>query len=155
MGIVAAVATVVSAVAGVGSAIASNRRQRKIAREQRRQNEIRNRLARQQQARNIRRQLAASRVRAAEAQQAGFAFGVPGSTSQQQAVGAQATDFASSVGAAQQQLGVQELVAESQNRISSIASERDPFAVVGAAAGALSNAQANRAFASGFQSLTG
>lgn len=145
MATVAVVATVIGAGAAVASAVTQQRRQRKMAREQRRQNEIQNRMARARRAREVRQSIAAQRVRAAEAIAAGFQFGVPGSTAVQQAVGAGQTDLASAIGASQVQLGGAEAIAASQNRVSSIAAQSDPFAVIAAGAGMFSDPQLNRA----------
>ncbi len=76
---VAAVGTLL----GGGAEVLSIIEQRKARKEQRRQNDISNRLQRVGRVRNIRRSIAAARIRRAEVQSAGFEFGVAGGTAAQ------------------------------------------------------------------------
>ena len=147
MATVAGVAAVVSAVAGVGSAIIQQRQGRRVAREQRRQNELRARQARAQRTREVRQRFAQARIQAAELEQAGFAFGVPGASQVQGQVGAVRSDVASAAGASQRQLGIASLIGQSQNRVSEIQSEFNPFGAIQSIAGAATNPQTNRAVA--------
>lgn len=147
MGTVAAVATIIGAVASGAAAIVNNRRQRKIAREQQRQNEVRNRIERFNQARRIRQSIAQQRVQQAEAEQAAFQFGVAGGTNVQQAVGAQTTDLSSAIGASQVGTGANELITASQNRVSSIQSQSNPFSTIASISGGFTDEQQNRAVA--------
>lgn len=106
----------VTAVAAVAGAVQS----RKAGKEQRRQNQIQNRIAATKRVRSIRRTIAAARVRRAEAESAGFQFGVSGGTAVQGAVAGITSDVAGEIGAANQQFTGQQAIVESQNRISSL-----------------------------------
>lgn len=109
-------ALVVSIVGGVSSIV----QQRKAGKEQRRQNQIQNRIAATRRVRDVRRSIAAARIRRAEVQSAGFEFGVAGGTAVQGAEFGITGDLASSIGAANQQLTGQQVLAAGQNRISSL-----------------------------------
>lgn len=150
MATVAVVAAVVSAVAGIGSAVVQRKQQKKVAKEQKRQNMLVNKQQARDRARNIRQAVAQQRVVSAEAQQAGFQFGVAGSSSVQGAVQGGQTDLAGNVGASNQQFSIQSLIGESQDKIAGIRSQFNPFAATQAVAGVFSNAQTNRAVQQSF-----
>jgi hypothetical protein len=133
----ATAALVVAAVGTVGSIV----QQRRASKEQRRQNKVSNKIAANKRARDIRRQIAARRVQVAEAQASGFAFGVEGGTAVQGAVGGLTSDFASSIGAANQQFTGQQALASSQNRVSSLMSSANTFQGVGQLAGMFSGGE--------------
>lgn len=115
---VAAIGTAVAGGAELVATIQQGRAQRDASREQRRQNAISNRLQRVSRVRNIRRSIAASRIRRAEVQASGFEFGVAGGTAAQGAAFGVTGDLASSIGAANIQLTGQQTLAESQDRVS-------------------------------------
>lgn len=145
MATVAAIATVVSAVAGIGSAVVQRKQQKKVAKEQRRQNMLANKQAARDRARNIRQAVAQQRVVTAEAQQAGFQFGVPGSSAVQGAVQGGQTDLAGNIAASNQQFSIQSLIGESQDKIAGIRSQFNPFAATQAIGSIFTNEQTNRA----------
>lgn len=150
MATVAGIAAVISAVAAIGSAVVQRKQQKKVAKEQKRQNMLVNKQASRDRARNIRQAVAQQRVVSAEAEQAGFQFGVPGSTSVQTSVGGGRTDVAGAIGESGQQFSIQSLIGESQDRIAGIRSQFNPFAATQAVAGVFSNAQTNRAVQQAF-----
>lgn len=114
-------------IAAVGGTIASLTLQRKAGKEQRRQVQIQNRIAATKRVRNIRQTIAEARVRRAQAESAGFQFGVSGGTAVQGAVAGITGDVGSVIGAANQQFTGQEAIAESQNRISSLQQSASTF----------------------------
>ncbi len=128
---------VLSAVSAVGSAI----QQRKISREQRKQNKIQNRIAAVQRRRSIRRSIAESRIRTAEIQSAGFQLGVAGGTAVQGAAQGIQGDIASTIGAANLQFVGQEIAARSADRISGLQQSAATFGAVSNLAGTLAQPQ--------------
>lgn len=118
---VAAVVSVVSAVAGIaGSQIAAHK-QRKFARqsqaEERKQRAIANRQAALERRRSIRQALAQARVQRAQAMQAGFqAGGGFGSSVPVGIASSLGTDVSTALGASQTQFASQVGIAESQTR---------------------------------------
>lgn len=127
----ATAALVVGAAAGVSSIV----QQRKAGKEQRRQNQIQNRIAATKRVRDVRRSIAAARIRRAEVQSAGFEFGVAGGTAVQGAEFGITGDLASSIGAANQQLTGQQAVVASQNRVSSLQQSAATFGGIANLAG--------------------
>ena len=120
---VAAVGTLL----GGGAEVLSIIEQRKARKEQRRQNDISNRLQRVGRVRNIRRSIAAARIRRAEVQSAGFEFGVAGGTAAQGAAFGVTGDLASSIGASNIQITGQQTLADSQNRVSGFEQQAATF----------------------------
>ena len=90
----ATAALIVSAVVGVASVV----QQRKIGKEQRRQNRVANKIAAQRRTRDIRRAIAANRIQQGQAQALGFQLGVGGGTAVQGATQGLQGDLASSIG---------------------------------------------------------
>jgi len=136
------------------SAVASNRQQVKAGREQRRQNQIQNRIAATKRVRNIRRTIAEARVRRAQTEAAGFQFGVAGGSAVQGAVAGITGDVGGAIGAANQQFTGQQAIAESQNRISQFQQSAATFGAISSLAGQFSGAQGSQNIAA-IQSLTG
>lgn len=121
----------VTAAAAVGSAV----KQRKISKEQKKQNKIQNRMAALARRRNIRKLIAQSRISRANAQSVGFQLGVGGSTAVEGATAGITSDTASSVGASNQQFTGQQAISSITDRISSLQSASAGFQAVGALAG--------------------
>lgn len=122
-------------VIGAVSAVSSIVQQRRAGREQRRQNQVQNRIAATRRVRDIRRNIAASRIRRAEVQSAGFEFGVSGGTAVQGAEFGITGDLASSIGASNVQFTGQQAVIASQNRISSLQQSAATFGGIANLAG--------------------
>ncbi len=127
----ATAALVVGAISTVSSVI----QQRKAGKEQRRQNQIQNRIAATRRVRDVRRNIAAARIRRAEAQSAGFEFGVAGGTAVQGAEFGITGDLASSIGASGQQFTGQQAVVASQNQVSSLQQSAATFGGIANLAG--------------------
>jgi hypothetical protein len=127
----ATAALVIGAIGTVSSVI----QQRKAGKEQRRQSQIQNRIAATRRVRSIKRNIAASRIRRAEAQSAGFEFGVAGGTAAQGAEFGITGDLASSIGASNQQFTGQQAVVASQNRVSSLQQSAATFGGIANLAG--------------------
>jgi len=121
----------VVAAAAVSSAVQS----RKAGKEQRRQNEIQNRIAATSRVRNIRRSIAEARVRRAQAESAGFQLGVSGGTAVQGASAGITSDLGGVIGAANQQFTGQQAISASQNRVSSFQQSAATFGSVASLAG--------------------
>jgi len=107
---------VITAVAAVGSAVQA----RRAGKEQRRQNEISNRIAATKRVRNIRRTIAEARIRRGQVEAGGFQFGVAGGTAVQGAVAGITSDVGGAIGAANQQFTGQQAIVASQNRASGL-----------------------------------
>lgn len=122
---------VISAIAAVFSAV----RTRKAGKEQRRQNEIQNRIAATKRVRNIRRSIAEARIRRGQAESAGFQLGVAGGTAVQGAVSGIISDVGGVIGAANQQFTGQEAIVASQNRISALQQQASTFGAISSLAG--------------------
>ena len=122
---------VITAVGAVAGAV----QQRKISKEQRKQNKIQNRLAAISRQRNVKRAIAERRVRTAEFESAGFQLGVGGGTAVQGAVAGTTSDTASAIGASNQQFTGQQAIASIADRISSLQSTAAAFQAVGSVAG--------------------
>ena len=122
---------VITAVAAVGSAVQA----RRAGKEQRRQNEIQNRIAATKRVRNIRRTIAEARIRRAQVEAGGFQFGVAGGTAVQGAVSGITGDVGGAIGAANQQFTGQQAIAASQNRVSSLQQSGATFGSVANLAG--------------------
>jgi hypothetical protein len=121
----------VSAVAAVGGAVSA----RRAGKEQRKQNEIQNRIAATRRVRNIRRSIAQSRIQRGQTEAAGFQFGVSGGTAVQGAVSGITGDLGSAIGAANQQFTGQQAIAASQNRISQFQQQAATFGAISSLAG--------------------
>lgn len=124
------------------AAVIGIKKQRDVSKEQRRQNSIRNRIASTKRVRDIKRAVAATRVRRAEAQAAGFDLGVSGGSAVQGAVAGISGDLASSLAAANQQFTGQQAIAASQNIISSLQQDIATLGAVGQLATQVSSAVA-------------
>ncbi len=122
---------VVSAIAAVFSVV----RQRKAGKEQRRQNEIQNRIAATKRVRNIRRSIAQARIARAQVESAGFQLGVSGSTAVQGAVAGITSDVGGVIGAANQQFTGQQAIVASQNRVSQFQQQAATFGAISNLAG--------------------
>lgn len=122
-------------IVAIGGTIASLALQRKAGKEQRRQVQIQNRIAATKRVRNIRQTIAEARVRRAQAESAGFQFGVSGGSAVQGAVAGITGDVGGAIGAANQQFTGQEAIAESQNRISSLQQSASTFGSIASLAG--------------------
>ncbi len=105
---------VISAVSAVASVV----QQRKAGKEQRRQNKIKGRIAATRRMRDVRRSIAASRIRRGEVQAAGFGFGVAGGTAVSGATAGIQGDLGGAIGASNQQFTGQQAVAASQDIVS-------------------------------------
>lgn len=124
---------VISVVAGVVGAVKQN----KIAKAQKRQNRITNKIAAIGRQRNVRRQIAASRVQAAQQQSAGFSLGVSGGTAVQGGVAGIQSDTASSIGFSNLQAEGQGFIAGLQDNISSLQGQIATVGAVGSIAGGI------------------
>lgn len=123
--------------------------QRKISKEQKKQNRIANKVAAITRQRNVKRQIAASRIQVAQQQAAGFELGVSGSTAVIGATAGVISDTASTIGQSNLQATGQQFIAESQNRVSSLQQTQSLFNTVSAVTGGLaSNPQALSAITS-------
>ena len=151
MATAAAVAMVVTAAAGVGSAVIQYQRGKSVQREQKKQARIANAQEGRRRAAEIARRIAMNRAETAQVEQAAFQYGVPGGSPAVGAIGGGVSSLAGQIGMSQQQMGTQQLIAASQNRISGIQSQFDPFAAVALTSQAFTNPQANRAMASWFE----
>ena len=150
MATAAAAAAVISAVASVGSAVMQYQRGKQIQREQQKQARVANAQEGRRRAAEIARRVAITRAENAQVEQAGYQYGVAGSSAVQGAVGGSMSSLAGQIGLSQQQMGTQQLIAASQNSISGIQSRFDPFAAVAMTSQAFTNPQANRAMADWF-----
>jgi len=124
-------AAVIGAVAAVGSVVQA----RKAGKAQRRQAQISNRIAATRRVRDVRRSIAEARIRRAQAQSAGFEFGVAGGTAAQGAAFGVTGDLASSIGASGQQFTGQQVLAAGQDRISSLQQSAATFGGIANLAG--------------------
>jgi hypothetical protein len=106
--------------------------QRKIGKEQKKQNKLANKIAAIQRRRNVKRSIAASRIQVAQQQALGFRLGVGGSTAVQGATAGVLSDTASAVGASNLQFTGQQFQAQFADNISG-------FQETSALAGAVSN----------------
>ncbi len=129
-------ATALAVVAGIGAVFGAVQ-QRKVSKEQRRQNRISNKIAAISRRRNVKRQIAASRIQVAEQQAAGFQLGVEGGTAVQGAGAGVLSDTASSIGASNLQATGQGFIAQSQNRVSTAQSNQATFGAITSIAGGL------------------
>lgn len=127
----ATAALVIGAIGTVSSIV----QQRRAGKEQRKQNQIRNRIAATKRVRDIRRNIAAARIRRAEVQSAGFEFGVSGGTAVQGAEFGITGDLAGSIGAANQQLTGQQAIISSQNQVSRLQQSAATFGGIANLAG--------------------
>ena len=110
-----AVALGIIAVVGAGVQAVEARKARK---QQRKQNEVSNRIAANQRVRSVRRSIAAGRVRRGQIVAAGFSQGVSGSSAVAGATGSLASDQASAIGASNQQFTGQLALTDLSNQIS-------------------------------------
>jgi len=127
------------AVISIVSTVVGAVKQNKIAKAQRKQNKIRNKIASIGRRRNVKKQIAASRVRAAQAQSAGFSLGVGGSTAVAGAVAGVQSDTASSVGFSNLQSTGQGFIASLQNDISVLGQQISTVGAIGSIAGGLAS----------------
>lgn len=135
-------ATGLAIVAAIG-AVAGAVQQRKIGKEQKKQNKIKNKLAAIKRNRDIKRSIAASRIQIAEQQAVGFQLGVSGGTAVQGASAGVQSDTASAIAASNVQFSGQQQLAQSQDRISNIqGTQAIAGAVTSIAGGLASNPQA-------------
>ncbi|AUR81837.1 TMhelix containing protein [Vibrio phage 1.015.O._10N.222.51.E5] len=118
MATVAAIAGVVGAVAGIAGAVQQRSAAKKVAREQKKQNALNNRMQLVSRRRDIRRAIALNRVQQAQVEQGGINAGVQGSSIVSGVTGALTTDLATSVGASNTQTGASQGIANSQARMS-------------------------------------
>lgn len=107
-------------VISAGAAIFSGVKQNKIAKAQKRQNRLTNKIAAIGRRRGVKRQIAASRIQVAQTQAAGFQLGVSGSTAVQGAVSGIIQDTASSIGASNLQATGQGFIARLSDQISGL-----------------------------------
>lgn len=130
---------VISAASAVFGAV----KQRKISKAQKRQNTLTNKIAAITRRRNVKRQLASSRIQAAQVQAAGFELGVAGSTAVEGAVAGITQDTASTIGQSNLQATGQGFIADLSNQISSLQTSIATASAVSSIAGGLAgNAQA-------------
>ena len=125
---------IIAGVAIAGTAI-SIQQQRKASKEQRRQNKVSNRIAANKRMRDIRRSIAAQRIRRGEIQAQGFQFGVSGSSAVAGATGGLRSDLASNIGASNQQFTGQQAITSISDRISSLQSSASTFGSIASIAG--------------------
>lgn len=131
---------VVLGVIAAGAAIFGAVQQRKVAKEQRRQNRVSNRIAANKRMRDIRRSIALARVRRAELQSQGFQLGVAGGSAVAGAVGALTTDVSTAIGASQQQFTGQLALTAISDRISRIQQNAATAQAIGSIASTFSGA---------------
>lgn len=122
-------------IVSVLSAGASIVQQRKASKEQQRQNEISNRIQARSRMRGVRRAIAEARIRRAQVQAAGFEFGVAGGTAVSGAEFGVTGDLASSIAESQQQFTGQQVIAQSQNRVSQLQQSAATFGGISNLAG--------------------
>ncbi len=137
---------VVSVVAGVFSGVKQN----KIAKAQKKQNRLTNKIAAITRRRNVKRQIAASRIQIAEQQSVGFQLGVSGSTAVQGAVSGIVGDTATSIGQSNLQATGAGFVAGLQDNISSLSGQIGTISAIGSIAGGLAG---NEQAVAGIESL--
>ncbi len=122
------------AIMAIGTAFSINE-QRKASKEQKKQNNIKNRIEATKRVRGIKRSIAASRIRRAELQASGFAGGISGSSAVSGAVGSLGSDVSSSIGASNQQFTGQQAIIDSQNKIAGFQSQAQMFSGIANIAG--------------------
>lgn len=120
------IALVVGATASVAGVVQNVR----AGRAQERQVEIRNRIEATKRIRNIKRAVAASRVRRGEVESAGFELGVTGGTAAQGASFGVTAGLASSVSASNQQFTGQQAVGAAQQRASQFQQSAATFGAI-------------------------
>jgi hypothetical protein len=139
---------IVSVVSGIFGGI----KQSKIAKAQKKQNRLTNKIAAITRRRNVKRQIAASRIQVAQQQSAGFELGVSGSTSVAGAVSGIVGDTASSVGASNLQATGQGFIAGLQDNISSLQGQAGLFSTISSIAGGIAG---NEQSVAGLEDLFG
>lgn len=122
-------------VVSVLSAGASIIKQRKISREQRKQQEVSSRIQARTRMRGVRRAIAEARIRRGQAQAAGFEFGVAGGSAVTGAEFGITGDLASSIAQSQQQFTGQQVLAAGQTRISELQQSAKTFGAISNLAG--------------------
>lgn len=132
-----ATAGAVAAIIGAAAAVYGGVQQRKARKEQERQNRVANRIAATRRRRSIRAAIARGRVQRAQQESAGFALGVSGGTAVQGAVQGTASSVNEAITASNQQFTGQQVIAESQNRISQFLSNAETAGTIGQVAGAV------------------
>ena len=110
-------ATALAVVSLIGIGVSAVQ-QRKIGKEQRKQNKLTNKIAAITRRRNVKRSIAANRVQVGLQQSLGFQLGVSGSTAVQGSTSGLISDTASAVGASNLQFEGQQAISQSQDRIS-------------------------------------
>jgi hypothetical protein len=139
-------------VISAASAIFSGVQQRKISKQQKKQNRLTNKIAAITRRRNIKKQIAASRIQIAQQQAAGFTLGVSGSTSVAGAVAGVTSDTASTIGASNLQSVGQGFIAGFQDNISDLSGSIGISNAIGGLAGAIG---ANEKAVAGLEDLFG
>ncbi len=124
-------------VISAASAIFSGVQQRKISKEQKKQNKLSNKIAAITRRRGVRKQIAASRIQVAQAQSAGFQLGVSGGTAVEGAVAGITSDTASSIGASNLQAVGQGFIADIQDTISDLSGQIGISNAIGGLAGVI------------------
>jgi hypothetical protein len=127
------------AVISVVTAVAGAVEQRKIGKAQKKQNKLSNKVAAIGRRRNVKRQIAASRIQAGQAQAAGFQLGVGGSTAVQGAVAGITSDTASSIGSSNLQFASQGFLADFSNDISNAQSNQATFGAISSISGGIAS----------------
>ena len=125
---------VVSLIAGVYSGVKQN----KIAKAQKRQNRLTNKISAITRRRNVKRSIATSRIQIAQQQAMGFNLGVSGGTAVQGAVSGIVGDTVSSIGASNLQATGSGFIADIQNNISSLSGQVGTLGAISSIAGGLS-----------------
>ena len=105
-------------VVGAGAAVYGGIQSQKARKEQRRQNEVSNRIAATQRVRNVRQAVARGRVQRAEQEAAGFSMGVSGGTAVAGGVAGTQGAVNSAITGSNQQFTGQTALANISNRIS-------------------------------------
>ena len=126
-----AVVSIIGAVAGVVQ-------QKKISKEQKKQNKLNNKVAAIERTRNVKRSIAASRIQVATQQAAGFQLGVSGGTAVQGAGAGVLSDTASTIGQSNLQSVGQGFIAASQDRVSTAQTNQAAFGAISSITGSLS-----------------
>ncbi len=136
-----ATVTAIQILAGISaaSAVYSGVQQRKVRKAQKKQNRLTNKIAAIGRRRNIKKQIASSRIRIAQAQSMGFNLGVSGGTAVQGAVSGITSDTASSIGFSNLQSVGQGFLADIQDNISDLSSNIGISNAIGGIAGGLAN----------------
>ena len=139
-------------VISAASAVFSGVKQAKIAKAQKKQNILSNKIAAISRRRNVKRSIASSRIQIAQQQSLGFELGVSGGSAVQGGVAGITSDTASTIGASNLQATGQGFIADLSNQISGLQQGIGISNIVGGIAGGIAG---NEKAVAGFEDLFG